>query len=83
MFKEKTFNSEKSDYGHIYPFLEYMSKQNRIIIYSYSKSVEGLQIKKIENDFKHFITNSGSSPKAANEIWKWYDPSQKKGATSS
>jgi hypothetical protein len=30
---------------------------------------------KTENDFKRLVKDSGSSPKAADEIWKWYNHS--------
>ena len=38
--------------------------------------------KKEELDFKRLVTDSGSSKEAADEIWKWFDPSNKKGAAS-
>jgi hypothetical protein len=39
-------------------------------------------MKNTENDFKRLLKDSGSSTKAADELWKWYDYSQKKGVAS-
>ena len=33
-------------------------------------------------DFRRSVIDSGFSPKAADEIWKWYDPANKKGIAS-
>jgi hypothetical protein len=41
-----------------------------------------IQIKKTELNFKHLLFSAGCSEKAANELWKWYDPSKKKGVAS-
>jgi len=37
---------------------------------------------KTEHGFKQLILNSGYSPKAAEELWKWYDSSAMKGVAS-
>jgi hypothetical protein len=37
---------------------------------------------KAEIDFKLLVTDAGCSQKAADELWKWYDPSNKKGVAS-
>jgi hypothetical protein len=66
----------------VYRFWEYVFGRNRVIIYSYSPLVEDLQMKKAENEFKRLLQDFGSSPKAAEELWKWYDSSQKKGVAS-
>jgi hypothetical protein len=39
-------------------------------------------LKKTESDFKRMLEDFGSSPKAADELWKWYDSSEKKGVAS-
>jgi len=39
-------------------------------------------IKKKELKFKHLLFSAGCSEKAADELWKWYDPSEKKGVAS-
>lgn len=44
--------------------------------------MQPVQSKKAEFTFKHLIVNSGSSEKAADELWKWYDPSEKRGVAS-
>ena len=41
-----------------------------------------IQIKKTELNFKQLLFSAGCSEKAANELWKWYDPSKKKGVAS-
>jgi hypothetical protein len=38
--------------------------------------------KKTELNFKRFLAAAGFSEKAASELWKWYDPSDKKGVAS-
>jgi len=40
------------------------------------------QSKKAELIFKDLLVNSGCSPKALDELWKWYDTSEKKGVAS-
>jgi len=41
-----------------------------------------IQTKKTETNFKDLLSDAGFSEKAADELWKWYDPSKKKGAAS-
>jgi hypothetical protein len=41
-----------------------------------------VQSKKTELKFKHLLSNAGCSKNAADELWKWYDPSNKKGVAS-
>jgi predicted Ser/Thr protein kinase len=38
--------------------------------------------KETEFAFKRLLIDSGYSEKAANELWKWYDPTNKKGVAS-
>jgi len=40
------------------------------------------QNKKVELNFKQLIANSGGSEKTADELWKWYNPSEKRGVAS-
>jgi len=40
------------------------------------------QCRKNEFTFKHALFNAGYSAKAATELWKWYDDSNKKGVAS-
>jgi len=44
--------------------------------------MQPIQINKTELNFKHVLSCAGCSEKAADEIWKWYDPSDKKGVAS-
>jgi len=37
---------------------------------------------KTELHFKQIVTDSGLSQEAAEELWKWYDPSGKNGVAS-
>jgi hypothetical protein len=39
-------------------------------------------MKKSEKKFKSMLKESGSSSRAADELWKWYDSSEKKGVAS-
>jgi hypothetical protein len=41
-----------------------------------------IQLKKTELNFKQLLSTAGCSEKAADELWKWYDPSKKKGVAS-
>jgi hypothetical protein len=38
--------------------------------------------KKDKQVFKKLIASSGLSEEAAEELWKWYDPAEKKGIAS-
>jgi hypothetical protein len=37
---------------------------------------------KTETDFKRLLKDAGSSSRAADELWKWYNSSEKKGVAS-
>jgi hypothetical protein len=39
-------------------------------------------MEKTERRFKRLLIDSGYSEKAAEELWKWYDSSEKKGVAS-
>ena len=39
-------------------------------------------MEKVEQKFKRLLVDSGFSLKAAGELWKWYDSSEKKGVAS-
>jgi hypothetical protein len=40
-------------------------------------------MKQKETDFKSLLKESGYSPKAADAVWKWYLPSEKKAMQAS
>jgi hypothetical protein len=40
------------------------------------------QVKKTEENFKDLLLKAGYSQKTSDELWKWYDPSKKKGVAS-
>jgi hypothetical protein len=40
-------------------------------------------MKQKETDFKSLLKESGFSSKAANEVWKWYFPSEKRAMQAS
>jgi hypothetical protein len=37
---------------------------------------------KPRKSFRRLLKNNGYSDEAIDELWKWYDPSEKKGAAS-
>jgi hypothetical protein len=44
--------------------------------------MQGRNGKETELTFRRLLVNSGYSEKTMNELWKWYDPTNKKGAAS-
>jgi hypothetical protein len=44
--------------------------------------MQGRNGKETELTFRRLLVNSGYSEKAMSELWKWYDPTNKKGAAS-
>jgi len=44
--------------------------------------MQQIQTKQTELNFKHLLFSAGCSEKATDELWKWYDPSKKKGVAS-
>ena len=41
-----------------------------------------LWMNRAEKEFKRILEGSEVSKKAASELWKWYDPTEKKGVAS-
>jgi len=39
-------------------------------------------VNKTKLHFKQLLTNHGYTTKTADELWNWYDPTEKKGAAS-
>jgi hypothetical protein len=56
--------------------------QNAYFEFFQGKDMQQQQGKNKELGFKQLITDAGCSQKAAEELWKWYDPSKNKGVAS-
>jgi len=66
--------------AHVYKM--YLGYRTFILTAPLSCEREMLMSRKAKHTFKDLIVQRGYSEKVANELWKWYDFSEKKGVAS-